>query len=140
MRHILAGLLMISSIVSVQALAGPIKGEPFKVIHTSELDKWMTEKKEVHIFDANTEKTRTTDGVIPGATTLTSSTSYEVAKVLPASKDANLVFYCANTACMASHEAAKRATEAGYKNVSVLADGIQGWKSAGKPTEKYKKM
>ncbi|MGH7916459.1 MAG: rhodanese-like domain-containing protein [Candidatus Binataceae bacterium] len=35
---------------------------------------------------------------------------------------------------MASHEAARRAVKAGYKNVSVMADGIMGWKAAGEPT------
>jgi rhodanese-related sulfurtransferase len=33
---------------------------------------------------------------------------------------------------MASHEAARRAVEAGYTNVSVMGDGIIGWKDAGK--------
>jgi len=37
---------------------------------------------------------------------------------------------------MASHEAAGRAVEAGYTNVSVLKDGLQGWKAANKPTVK----
>jgi len=32
---------------------------------------------------------------------------------------------------MASHEAARRAVAAGYTNVSVMADGIDGWRSAG---------
>jgi len=35
---------------------------------------------------------------------------------------------------MASHEAARRAVKAGYTNVTVMADGIAGWKSAGEPT------
>ena len=35
---------------------------------------------------------------------------------------------------MASHEAAWRAIEAGYKDVSVMADGIKGWNDAGMPT------
>jgi rhodanese-related sulfurtransferase len=35
---------------------------------------------------------------------------------------------------MASHEAARRAVKAGYTDVSVMADGIVGWKSAGAPT------
>jgi len=33
---------------------------------------------------------------------------------------------------MASHEAARRATAAGYTNVEVMSDGIKGWKQAGK--------
>lgn len=35
---------------------------------------------------------------------------------------------------MASHEAARRAVKAGYKDVSVMTDGIAGWKAAGEPT------
>jgi rhodanese-related sulfurtransferase len=35
---------------------------------------------------------------------------------------------------MASHEAARRAVKAGYTNVSVMVDGIIGWKDAGEPT------
>jgi len=35
---------------------------------------------------------------------------------------------------MASHEAARRAIKSGYKNVSVMVDGIAGWKAAGEPT------
>ena len=34
---------------------------------------------------------------------------------------------------MASHEAARRAVAAGYTDVSVMGDGIMGWKDAGKP-------
>jgi len=36
---------------------------------------------------------------------------------------------------MASHEAARRAVAAGYTDVSVMADGIAGWKAAGEATE-----
>jgi len=36
---------------------------------------------------------------------------------------------------MASHEAARRATDAGYTDVSVMADGIFGWKDAKQPLQ-----
>ena len=39
---------------------------------------------------------------------------------------------------MASHVAARRAVKAGYKNVSVMADGIVGWKDAGQKTASYR--
>jgi rhodanese-related sulfurtransferase len=35
---------------------------------------------------------------------------------------------------MASHHAAGLAAEAGYTNVSVLAEGLMGWKKAGQKT------
>jgi len=36
---------------------------------------------------------------------------------------------------MASHQAARRAVEAGYTNVSVMSAGITGWHEAGKPVD-----
>jgi rhodanese-related sulfurtransferase len=112
--------------------------DSFKLIHVKELKTAMAANKEqVYVYDANTEETRKTEGVIPGATKLQDVTSYDAGQVLPKDKNANLIFYCANTQCTASHSAAKRAVEAGYKNVSVLADGIQGWKKAGEKTEAF---
>lgn len=109
------------------------------LIHTPDLEKMMkADKNAVHIFDVNNEKTRQNDGLIPGAKMINSSTAYDTS-ILPADKNASLVFYCANTKCMASHEAAKVAIKNGYKNVLVMADGIQGWKKEGKPTDKYSK-
>jgi rhodanese-related sulfurtransferase len=37
---------------------------------------------------------------------------------------------------MASHQAAGRAVEMGYKNVFVMPDGIDGWVKAGRPVER----
>jgi rhodanese-related sulfurtransferase len=109
----------------------------FKLIHVADLASLMNDKTaDLHIYDANVPETRAKFGVIPGAQLLSSDDDYNVAATLPASKSAPLVFYCANTHCMASHQAARRAVGAGYTNVSVMADGIAGWKSAGQPTVK----
>lgn len=111
--------------------------EPFKLIHTDQLAKMIEAKPgSVHIYDVNTADLRSKEGLIPGATPVTSQLD---TKVLPQDKSAKLVFYCANTQCMASHEAAKAAAKAGYKDVNVMSDGILGWKKAGKPTEAFKK-
>jgi rhodanese-related sulfurtransferase len=37
---------------------------------------------------------------------------------------------------MASHQAARRAVDAGYTDVNVMSDGIMGWNEAGQPTVK----
>jgi len=37
---------------------------------------------------------------------------------------------------MASHQAARRAAQAGYTNVAVMSDGLLGWKKQGKPVVK----
>jgi rhodanese-related sulfurtransferase len=99
----------------------------------SQLDGLIKAEK-VSVFDANGDKTRAKFGVIPGAVLLSDIASYPL-DVLPAAKDRKLVFYCANTKCTASHVAAQRALDAGYADVSVLPDGIMGWKQAGKATQ-----
>ncbi|MGO9263830.1 MAG: rhodanese-like domain-containing protein [Candidatus Binataceae bacterium] len=110
--------------------------ETFKLIHVADLKTLMeTDKNSLHIYDANAAETRDQYGVIPGATLLNSDDNYDLA-LLPTDKDATLVFYCANTLCTASHEAARRAVKAGYEDVSVMGDGIRGWKQAGQPTTK----
>jgi rhodanese-related sulfurtransferase len=90
--------------------------------------------KSATVFDANGESTRKEYGVVPGAVLLSSSKEYST-DVLPASKSSKLVFYCGGVMCRASDSAASRASEAGYTDVSVMRDGIKGWKTAGMPTE-----
>lgn len=94
----------------------------------------LLEAGEAHAFDANGESTRSSRGVVPGATLLTSSSRYELSE-LPADHGAHLVFYCGNTDCRASDGAAERALEAGYERVDVMRDGIAGWVEAGLPTD-----
>jgi len=84
--------------------------------------------------DANGEGTRKRMGVVPGAVLLSDSETFKVSE-LPADKAKTLVFYCANTHCGASHEAAERALTAGYTNVKVMPDGIAGWVKAGKKVQ-----
>ncbi|HUO05506.1 MAG TPA: rhodanese-like domain-containing protein [Candidatus Binataceae bacterium] len=112
----------------------PAPPDQFKVIHVKDLAAMIAAKNPpVYIYDANHWSLRSSVGMIPGAHLLTSPDQYDVTGTLPPDKHAELVFYCAETRCMASHEAARRATDAGYTDVSVMADGIIGWKSAGQP-------
>jgi rhodanese-related sulfurtransferase len=87
------------------------------------------------LFDANGEDVRKEYGVIPGAKLLTDPSRYDVAATLPAAKDAPLVFYCAYQRCTSAESAAQRALAAGYTRVSVMPDGIRGWREAGRPTQ-----
>jgi rhodanese-related sulfurtransferase len=94
----------------------------------------LVQAKSATLVDANDAETRQEQGVVPGAVLLSSSRQYALTE-LPAAKDTKLVFYCGGTACRASDNAAKRASEAGYADVSVMRAGIRGWKSAGQQTE-----
>jgi rhodanese-related sulfurtransferase len=107
----------------------------FKLIHVKDLKNLIdNHTPNLHIYDANAPETRDKYGVIPGAQLIAAPDGYRVSTTLPAQKSDPLVFYCANQVCIASHEAARRALAAGYTNVSVMSDGIMGWKAAGEPT------
>lgn len=91
-------------------------------------------KNEWQAVDANGDATRKKMGVVPGAVLLSDSETF-TASELPADKSKGLVFYCANTHCGASHEAASKARTAGYSNVKVMPEGIAGWVKAGKKVQ-----
>jgi rhodanese-related sulfurtransferase len=94
----------------------------------------LQKAKKVSVYDANGLDTRKKFGVIPGATLLTSAGEYDVAKELTADKNSKVVFYCASDMCTSAKQAATRAMEAGYSDVSVFPEGIKGWAKAGQKT------
>ncbi len=127
-----------SFLVSTLAVAGNGVADHFTPIHVNDLSQMLSTKtSDLYVMDVNNAQTRDEYGSIPGAKMLTYST-FNPAKDLPTDKSSKLVFYCANTKCMASHEAANKAAGAGYSNVYVMVDGIQGWAKAKKPVEKSK--
>ena len=99
--------MKISSLLSAAALmlfAAPSfasESENFKLIHVADLVADMQSGHPI-VYDANGKETRQKDGIIPGAKLLP-GLDYSVATELPTDKSADLVFYCANTKCMASH-------------------------------------
>lgn len=50
---------------------------------------------------------------------------------LPTDKQRKLVFYCESELCRRSYRAAEKALKHGYTDVSILKDGLPGWKKAG---------
>jgi rhodanese-related sulfurtransferase len=131
-------LSLLAAVLLVPGLSRADDAAPkLHLIHVADLTALQQQKDaKLQVLDANTEDFRAANGVIPGAKLLTSSSRYDVAKELPQDKATALVFYCANPRCLASHGAAERAIKAGYSKVSVLADGLLGWKAAGQPTAK----
>jgi rhodanese-related sulfurtransferase len=113
--------------------AAEARATAIKQASVDEVAKYVKDRTAT-IVDANGSETRQQYGVIPGAVLLTSHRDYAMSE-LPASKSNKLVFYCGGTMCRASDKAAARAAAAGYTDVSVLRDGITGWKSAGQPTD-----
>ncbi len=121
--HFLSAVLFaILSFASVAYAADAVKE-----ISVNEVKQLVDSKaKNVAILDANNENAREDAGMVPGAILLTSYNKYTLNE-LPADKNTTLVFYCYNSYCQASHAAAERAIEAGYKDARVMKAGIVGW-------------
>ncbi|GGI96941.1 sulfurtransferase [Shewanella hanedai] len=89
-------------------------------------------KEGVHFFDVNTLELWA-EGYIPGAIYFNVK---DWKKLLPADKDAVMVFYCANRLCNASEIAARAVMKLGYTGVRQMPEGIYGWRLSGRVTEK----
>jgi rhodanese-related sulfurtransferase len=113
------------------APAATAEDKPVAEVTVSDVQQFV-KNKNAAVFDANDADTRKEYGVVPGAVLLPGK-EYPLS-TLPASKADKLVFYCGGTQCRASDQAAKRATSAGYSDVSVMRAGIRGWKDAGQAT------
>jgi rhodanese-related sulfurtransferase len=133
----LVGLGVALSAVALRAAEQPKPPEKYAYpdVSIGEL-KAAIEKKQVTLIDANgTDSFK--DGHIPGAIDFEASAD-KLEKLLPKDKDALVVAYCGGPQCMAYKDAAKKATELGYRNVKHLSAGISGWKSAGQKVETAK--
>ena len=113
------------------------KAEAFGRLTVEEVQAKMADAKAgklaLFIFD-NNGKERFEKGHVPGAKWVKGD---EVnASVLPADKQATLVFYCGNEQCSACHNGASGALALGYKNVYIMPAGIAGWEKAQKPVER----
>ena len=125
MKKVLA--LITAAFVSATAFAGE-----FADISIADLKKAIEDKK-VTIIDVNGSSSFKA-GHVPTAIDF-SADKADLAKKLPADKDALVVAYCGGPACSAYKAAATAAEKLGYKNIKHLSAGISGWKSAGEKLE-----
>src|SRR5687767_7014311 len=77
------------------ALTACKKDDRFKELNVEAVTQ-LQSTGPVAFMDANTPEYRQENGVIPGATLLTSASQYDTAKELPAEKNTRMVFYCTN--------------------------------------------
>jgi rhodanese-related sulfurtransferase len=129
------------SCLGILALAGcrpDLSG--LQVLGVTDLAAWRTSRSGIAILDANTDDTRSRYGVIPGAVLLSNYRDYDTAGELPVERGATLVFYCHSEMCGAAADAARKAMDAGYADVWVMAAGIKGWAEAGEPVESPSEM
>lgn len=107
-------------------------------VDTAGLKALLDSGKTVTVLDARSGKWD--DGKrIPGAKSLSASSSdADIAAALP-DKNAAVVTYCGGVKCPASNALAEKLGKLGYKNVTEYPEGIEGWTKAGHPVEETKK-
>lgn len=121
-------LALALSLVAASAMAAE-----YPDISVADLKTAIAEKK-VTVIDVNGSDSYA-EGHVPTAIDFEAKKD-ELAKALPADKNALVVAYCGGPSCNAYKAAAKKATELGYTNVKHLAAGKSGWKKAGETLEK----
>jgi rhodanese-related sulfurtransferase len=126
-----AGLFLIVAAGTACRDANKTAEEEFGVVSTEELSNGI-KNRTLMVFDNNTPELYQKKH-IPSAVFMDHNDPDP--NLLPADKDAKLVFYCKNTRCIASHEGARFAKSQGYTQVRVYPLGIDGWEKAGMPLE-----
>jgi len=109
----------------------PRAADEFPTISTEELAKGIKDKS-LFVVDNNRPDVFKKNH-IPSAVWM--NPSELDAKLLPANKNASLVFYCKNPKCGASHSGARSAQKLGYSNIRIYPQGIDGWLAAGQSAE-----
>lgn len=122
-------LLAALAVIPLLALAD----DAFPSISTDDL-KAAIAGKQVTLLDVNGSESYS-EAHIPGAVNFETAVA-DLAKVLPADKNALVVAYCGNERCTAYKAGAEAAKKLGYTNVKHYSKGIAGWKKAGEPTAK----
>lgn len=116
------------ALVATVALAISTFAGEFPDVSVKEVQK-LSKQKAAVIIDVNGSESYA-KGHVPGALDF-DAIKDNLAKVLPADKNATIVAYCGGPKCMAYQAAAEAAKELGYKNVKHMSAGISGWKEAG---------
>ncbi len=128
MKKLLA--LLAVTVCAITAQAGE-----FPDISITEVKSAIAAKKATIIDVNGTESWQ--KGHVPSAIDFVSAKA-DLAKALPADKNALVIAYCGSPTCGAYAAAAKAAKELGYTNVKHMSAGISGWMQAGEKTEKGK--
>ncbi|MFV0423575.1 rhodanese-like domain-containing protein [Oleidesulfovibrio sp.] len=103
---------MVDDIVDVQFVAQYVK---------------VPHPENVMIIDSRPYEAMYVKGYIPTAVSIPDTQFDKHIDMLPANKDALLIFYCGGWHCKLSHKSAQKAMALGYTNVKVFAAGYPAW-------------
>lgn len=100
-------------------------------IKANDLKRLLDQNQDLILLNVLSRKEFETEH-IPGSHNIPKDEQNFVQQVekLAGSKDRHIVVYCASKDCQASPTAAKKLTEAGFKNVTDFEGGMAEWKQA----------
>jgi rhodanese-related sulfurtransferase len=102
----------------------------WKVIQPEALHQMLEQNSEFTLINTMSS-IECKDHSIPKSLCLPCETLEKQIGKLPNDKRRKLVFYCESELCLRSYKAAEKALKHGYTDVSILKDGLPGWKKAG---------
>lgn len=105
----------------------------YKVINSEQLKKMVDAKDDGIIVIDSRGPEEYQEVHIPRAINIPEKNFDEHKNLLPENKDARLVFYCNGVKCGKSKRSAKKATELGYRNILVYAEGMPVWEEMNYP-------
>lgn len=108
----------------------------YKEINAEELQKMQTENPKLLVIDARSNEYLGDGTIIKGAVVKPTSEITKEYLSSVAKETDPIVFYCTNTDCPASKQAAHKAADLGFKNLYKLPGGIDEWVAKKLPTDK----
>lgn len=132
MRKLVALCLLLAAALlwSVQAWA---QKPAWKELRPEQLRQMLDRKEDLALINTMSP-IEYRDHSIPGSINIPCGRFDEQTDRLPKDKQRKLVFYCESDLCLRSTQCAEKAVKLGYADVSVLKDGLPGWKTAGYET------
>jgi len=127
-------LTICSAVIVLFLLISPVLGsEGYKEINTIELKKWM-DAEDKPILVNSLSPIEFGESYIPGSISIPMELM-QVSQLIPEDLNVPVVFYCYGPDCMKSKTAADIAIKMGHQNVYWYREGLNGWKTAGYPTQ-----
>ena len=128
-KSLFVALIALSFSAAMPVLAAEETFTPYTAIVEGDVVKGIVDGKTVGlVIDARPKPTKYDKGHIPGALSMSTSQFDKMKGLLPADKQALIVFYCGGLKCALSHKSAYQAEALGYTNIKVYAKGYPDWK------------
>lgn len=130
----LSVLLFCAPVAAEEKLRAPDAVPGATLVDAKWVKKTLDDKQGVVIIDARIAG-EYAEGHLPGALNTEGKHIEQLPNVLPANKNAPVLFYCNGPKCVKSSELAKHAVELGYSHVYWFRGGVPEWVSHGFPLE-----